>query len=310
MSDAVIQIPPDSTGKKLDAEELTVGANTVYRERIQISGAADTDIAPVDGTAGLKVDLGSDNDVVLGAEAAEGGALPSTFVVVAGDDGTDTHPIQVDASGRLKISLDSQALPAGANNIGDVDILTLPGTAGEGSALPSVFVVVAGDDGSDTHPLQVSAGGDLKVTLDSESLPAGDNNIGNVDLASAVPTGNNKVGIVGKDIVTPYSGATGLTPVFVDIDAASSGNNTIVAAQGASNAILVLAVVLVASGGANTCTWVSGSTDISGGMGFAENGGYSLSSEFGVLKTGDNEALILNLSAATSVDGHLVYVVV
>lgn len=34
MADGIIQVAPDSTGKKLDTSELTVGANTVERERI------------------------------------------------------------------------------------------------------------------------------------------------------------------------------------------------------------------------------------------------------------------------------------
>lgn len=34
MADSYIQLPPDSTGKKLDSEQLTVGANTVERQRV------------------------------------------------------------------------------------------------------------------------------------------------------------------------------------------------------------------------------------------------------------------------------------
>ncbi|UCD58217.1 MAG: hypothetical protein JSV16_03645, partial [Candidatus Hydrogenedentota bacterium] len=45
--------------------------------------------------------------------------------------------LNVDASGNIGIS----SLPAGTNNIGDVDVLTMPGTAAEAAALPSSFVV-------------------------------------------------------------------------------------------------------------------------------------------------------------------------
>lgn len=47
MADGTIQIPPDSTGKKLDTESLTVGANTVQRQRVQIAGVSDVAIAAI-----------------------------------------------------------------------------------------------------------------------------------------------------------------------------------------------------------------------------------------------------------------------
>jgi hypothetical protein len=193
----------------------------------------------------------------LVAQGAEGGTLPSEYVVVAGDDGTDIHPLQLTASGDLLVSLGGEtldvsgatvtvetelpaaaaltddfanptapgvgafgmlwdgatwdrmkgdatdgvlvnlgtnndvsitgSLPAGSNEIGGVDIVDALFSAGEGTALPTELVVVAGDDGTDTHPLQVAADGDLKVTLDSEevALAAGTNNIGDVDVLTA-----------------------------------------------------------------------------------------------------------------------------
>lgn len=47
MADSFIQVPVDDAGKKVDTEQLTVGANTVHRERVQVVGAADTEIARV-----------------------------------------------------------------------------------------------------------------------------------------------------------------------------------------------------------------------------------------------------------------------
>jgi hypothetical protein len=40
MSDGTVQVAPDSTGKKVDTSELTVGANTVERQRIVIADDA------------------------------------------------------------------------------------------------------------------------------------------------------------------------------------------------------------------------------------------------------------------------------
>jgi len=47
MSNTYIQLPPDGAGKKLDADELTVGANQVLRERDRIAGANAAEIADV-----------------------------------------------------------------------------------------------------------------------------------------------------------------------------------------------------------------------------------------------------------------------
>jgi hypothetical protein len=39
--DAVVQVPPDSNGKMIDNSSLTVGANTVYRQRGNLSSPSD-----------------------------------------------------------------------------------------------------------------------------------------------------------------------------------------------------------------------------------------------------------------------------
>lgn len=197
-----------------------------------VDPTTDANAAGVDSDDNLKVILGVNDGVDVGdvdvatmpATAAEAAALPGVVMVVAGDDGTDTHILQLDTSGSLKAVLQaadgidigdvdiatqaneetddddvadgqtaqrvislgfghdgsswerlatdgSGALNAilSANDgidIGDVDVATMPGTAAESAALPSEFVVVAGDDGVDTHPLQVDANGYLKAVLE------------------------------------------------------------------------------------------------------------------------------------------------
>lgn len=100
---------------------------------------------------------------------------------------------------------------------------------------------------------------------------------------------------------------------FAKIDASSSGSNTIVAAV-TGKKIRVLSYVIIAAG-AVTAKWQSATTDISGGMALAANGGAAPSvsvlspgGTFGVLQTEPGEALNLNLSGAVSVGGHLVYI--
>lgn len=47
MADGFIAVPPDSTGKKLDTEQLTVNGIIVQRERDQIAGSLEDEIAAV-----------------------------------------------------------------------------------------------------------------------------------------------------------------------------------------------------------------------------------------------------------------------
>jgi len=57
MSDAFIRVPPQSTGEKVDVEQLTVGGNVVDRQRIQVTGATPLDIARVTASEGLSTSL-------------------------------------------------------------------------------------------------------------------------------------------------------------------------------------------------------------------------------------------------------------
>lgn len=62
MADGLVQVPPDSTGKKVDTSELTVGANTVERQRIVVADSTTaaalggvTNTAPTGAAYGLNV---------------------------------------------------------------------------------------------------------------------------------------------------------------------------------------------------------------------------------------------------------------
>ncbi len=98
-------------------------------------------------------------------------------------------------------------------------------------------------------------------------------------------------------------------PQYVIIDAATSGDNTIVAAV-AGRRLRVLGLVIVASG-AVTARFEDGAggTALTGQMQLGANGvieyGYNPAGWF---ETSAGTLLNLELSAATSVDGALVYV--
>ena len=98
-------------------------------------------------------------------------------------------------------------------------------------------------------------------------------------------------------------------PKHAAIAAAAAGDNTLVAAVAAKK-ILVLAVALVASGGANTVRFESGAggTALSGQMDIAADGQLVLPfNPAGWFQTAAAELLNLELSAATSVAGVLTY---
>lgn len=100
---------------------------------------------------------------------------------------------------------------------------------------------------------------------------------------------------------------------YAAISASASGDNTIVAASTGQKIVLVSYVVIAA--GDVSITWKSGAaTNLSGAMALAANGGaapgagpLAPSGVAGMMETESGQALVLNLSAAVSVGGHLAY---
>jgi hypothetical protein len=94
-------------------------------------------------------------------------------------------PAALTAGGNLKAAI-LEALPAGTNKIGSVDIA---------SALPAGTNKIGSIDIASALPAGTNNIG--KVDVNSlPSLPAGTNTIGNVNIASALPTGANTIGNV------------------------------------------------------------------------------------------------------------------
>ncbi|UOF79032.1 glycoprotein repeat domain-containing protein [Caudoviricetes sp.] len=122
------------------------------------------------------------DDVVFTDDTAFTPATSKVLAIGAEADEIATDSVDEGDIGALRMTTDRMlytkigtALPAGTNNIGDVDVLTLP-------ALPA-----------GTNNI-----GDVDV-LTLPSLPAGTNNIGDVDILS-IAAGDNNIGNV--DIVT------------------------------------------------------------------------------------------------------------
>lgn len=239
MADSYIQVPPDSTGKKVDTDQLTIGANDVQRQRFQIAGTADVDIAPVSSTNGLAVDaktLAPDaaTETTLGELAAQsldydtgagsaptvvlGLALPASGGPVAG--GTSTNPIQVSLAN------------TGANATA-ISVTANAGTNLNTSALATEATL-------STLNGKVTTVNTGAVTI-STALPAGNNNIGDVDVASIVPgTGatnlgkaedaahtTGDVGVMSLGVANEAQGTFGADADYTPIATDTKGNTLI-----------------------------------------------------------------------------------
>lgn len=100
-----------------------------------------------------------------------------------------------------------------------------------------------------------------------------------------------------------------VTPQFAVINVSSSGDNTIVSAV-TSKVIVVLSYVIVADGAvaAKFLNNTAG-TAVTGAMSLAANGGVAAPfSPAGHFVSGSGQPLVLNLSAAVGVRGHLTYI--
>lgn len=163
---------------------LPAGSNTVGNVNAIQSGTWNVNVtsALLPTGAATEATLSALNAKVTavntGAVVVSSSALPTGAATEATLSALNAKVTAVD-TGAVTISA---ALPAGTNNIGDVDVLSLP-----------------------SLPAGTNNIGDVDV-LSLPSLPAGTNNIGDVDVLSlpALPAGTNSIGTVvvaGLDVV-------------------------------------------------------------------------------------------------------------
>jgi hypothetical protein len=115
--------------------------------------------------------------------------------------------------------------------------------------------------------------------------------------------------VAALDSATMQSGNDEVTPKFAIIDAATSGDNTLVSAV-ASKKLRVLSAFMVAAGAVNArFESGAGGTALTGQMNLTTNRGFVLPfNPVGWFETAANTLLNLELSGAVSVDGSLVYI--
>lgn len=119
MADGIVVVAPDSTGKKIDTSELTVGANTVERQRIVVADPATAAaVAAVMNSSPAGTEYGAVTRALAVGDVAAGSTDSGNPVKVGGlvqnNIGSATiypdgqrAPILLDTYGRPKVVVDS-----------------------------------------------------------------------------------------------------------------------------------------------------------------------------------------------------------
>lgn len=170
MADSYVQVPADSTGKKIDAASMDVGANTVMRQRIVIG----------------------DNSATAQFATVTGGALvcTGTFNVSAMPAVTGT----VNISGTAAVSL-----PANLGTVNNISaaVVLAAGSANIGS-INNISATIAAVLAAGTA--NIGTLNNISATL-STVLAAGTANIGtinNISAAVVLAAGSNNIGTINN----------------------------------------------------------------------------------------------------------------
>jgi hypothetical protein len=166
----------------------TLAAGTNYVGKVRLTdGTTDAEVVPLAGYNAQAVAIvdGSGAQITSfggGTQYADGAVRgTATGTLSMGDDGTNIQSIKVDAAGELQVDVLTlpnvtigAAIPAGTNNIGDVDILSIAaGTNLIGKV--SIDQVTA-----NANEVVTKTGSTTVVSSITAALPTGTNSIGQV----------------------------------------------------------------------------------------------------------------------------------
>ncbi len=159
---------------------------------VTIDNQHDDAIKGWDSTSGLMRNLSVDENGRLLVDL-ENASIQAGDLTIGLDSGTDSVtcvlPTGDNNIGNVDV-FSLPELPMGDNNIGNVDVLSLPAVTLDGAELNTRVL----DNSTDSVACVIDS---LDVTS-LPALPAGDNNIGNVDVVTLpeLPTGDNNIGNV------------------------------------------------------------------------------------------------------------------
>jgi hypothetical protein len=329
---------PAGTNNIGDVDVLTLPALATGSNTIGNIGTIATSITP--GTAAAN--LGKAEDAVHGSGDVGVMALAvQRNTAASGAADGDYATLNVNSTGRLYVDASvTVALPAGTNNIGDVDVLTVvTGTGATNLGKAEDAAHASGDTGvaiwsvrRDAAATGTSNDGDY-ASLNTDStghlwtriglaLPAGTNNIGDVDVLTlpATPAGTNLIGqiVTRPDVSNASDGSTVLVPKFARLSTASTGNQAIVAAVSGKK-IRVLSMNVMATASTNAIWINDGTADLHGTTsykipldvtGATGAGGFVLPfNQLGWFETAaNNRPININLGSANGITAIVTYV--
>lgn len=261
MGTGVVQVPPDSTGKKIDCASVSVSGATVYRQVVVIGDpTSSAGYATVTGGAvkvSGQVSLGPSTNnigaVSLAAGTANIGFINNISAPVVLGAGTALIGAISNAAGTALMG--AVSLAAGTANIGFINNISAPVVLGAGTALIGAVSNAAGT-----------------ALMGAVSLAAGTANIGFINNISAtvnvagtvtigaLSTGTNNIGTVGISSGTLAMSGTldGISATVVTmpfklpaVPGTLNGPRTVALPTSA-------AVALIAAPGANLSIYVTG----------------------------------------------------
>lgn len=229
MPDQYVQVQPNSTGLKVDTSELTVGANTVERQRMVIgdpTGAAN--LAKVDSSGNLYAVIpdqaASGTITIVNSNPNSGVATASSTVALAQLAGQGTVAIQV--TGTYTGALTAQVSVDGSNWIalGGTPLVNV-NTGVYSAAIASAAVGIWQCETSGFKLFRVTAlaavTGTATVTLEASQAS------GMTALDAPLPTGANSIGNLGTvatvTAVTTVATVTNITNAVQQAPSASGG---------------------------------------------------------------------------------------
>ncbi len=227
-----------------DVDITSIAAGTNYIGKIRLTdGTTDTTVLDLTNNNPLTVAIvdGSGDQITSfggGTQYADGAARgTATGTLAMGDDGTNIQSVHVDTAGDLQI--DVLSIAAGDNNIGNVDIVTMPAVTNagtfavqeSGAALTSLQLIddtVFTDDTS-THATGTTKGLGIMAAATPTDTAVNANDIGMlamttnrellVQVNTALPAGTNAIGKLAAN--------SGVDIGDVDVTSIAAGTNYI-----------------------------------------------------------------------------------